>query len=60
MKRFSLCCEHLSDKFEITVLPLLSRMPNLEVLHLCATVLLDEEYVDENYLEKNKIGRAHV
>ena len=57
MKRFSLSCEHISNQLDATVLPLLSRMPNLEFLHLRATVLVAGQYIDENYLEKNVFPR---
>ena len=57
MKRFSLCCERISNQFEATVLPLLNRMPNLEYLHLRATVLVSGRYIDENYLEKYVFSR---
>ena len=53
----SICSLNLTHYFEETILPLLSRMSNLEKLHLCLRIHLSSRYIDTHYLERNLLSR---
>lgn len=53
MKYFSINSEHMINDFEQTIVPLLSRMSNLEELHLRVRVHLSNELIDEMYFKTN-------
>lgn len=52
IKSFSISSERLTYSFETTVLPLLSRMWNLEALHLSLNVHLPSGFMDKTYLQR--------
>ena len=53
MKELSIDCRNCTLGFDETILSLLSRMINLERLHLSPKVYIPSAYIDELYLQNN-------
>ncbi|CAM4901499.1 unnamed protein product [Rotaria socialis] len=57
LRCFSLSCDFEISNYDETILPLLYRMSNLEVLGLCFTVCDRETFIDGNDLKRRIINR---
>jgi len=55
MRFFSLYCDHRTDVYDKSILPLLHRMLNLEKLDLTLVVQREKEFIDGDTLKKNII-----